>query len=103
MYGISAVRRNGSRSGRIDEVLMGMLARDARGWDMEPTPAPVKEVIDRILNGDAVVAVVPAGDGSLVHGPRAQVRLVEEGPVEEESIAFPEAPGSPRLDELSRY
>lgn len=107
MYGIAAVRwdqraRNPGHR-RIGTVLMGMLARDARRWELEPAPVPVSEVIDRILDGDAVVAVVPAADGTLAHGARAQVRLEQDGPVVEEAIAFPEEAGAPRLDDLPRF
>jgi len=67
MYGITAVRFEASGAPRIHEVLMGLLAPEARGWDLPPAPVPLIEVIDRLLEGDAIVAVREDASGKLVH------------------------------------
>ena len=46
----------------ISEVLMGLLAADGRCWESAPVPVPLVEVVDRLLEGDPIVAV-RAGPG----------------------------------------
>ena len=75
MYGITAVRFEASGAPRIHEVLMGLLAPEARGWDLPPAPVPLIEVIDRLLEGDAIVAVREDASGKLVHSGPAHLQV----------------------------
>ena len=91
MYGITAVRFEASGAPRIHEVLMGLLAPEARGWDLPPAPVPLIEVIDRLLEGDAIVAPAHLQVQDSLHGGW------------EESIAFPEESNAPGLQDLPRF
>jgi hypothetical protein len=104
MYGITAVRFEASGAPRIHEVLMGLLAPEARGWDLPPAPVPLIEVIDRLLEGDAIVAVREDASGKLVHSGRAHLQVQDSlHGGWEESIAFPEESNAPGLQDLPRF
>lgn len=104
MYGITAVRFEPSGAPRIDQVLMGLLAADGSGWDLPPSSVPLVEVIDRLLEGDEIVAVCETPGGKLVHGGPASLQVQDSlHGGWEESIAFPEHAGEPRLHDLPRF
>ena len=119
MYGITAVRFEASGAPRIHEVLMGLLAPEARGWDLPPAPVPPIEVIDRLehivgddvaaefggeLEGDAIVAVREDASGKLVHSGPAHLQVQDSlHGGWEESIAFPEESNAPGLQDLPRF
>ena len=104
MYGITAVRFEPSGASRIDQVLMGLLARDGSGWDLPPASVPLGAVIDRLLEGDEIVAVREESGGKLARsGPAAlQVQDSLHGGWEE-SIAFPDDAMAPGLRDLPRF
>ncbi len=107
MYGITAVRFESSSAPRINEVLMGLLTEDGQNWDLAPAPVPLKEVIDRLLEGDAIVAVREESGGLLVCSAPAslQVQDSQHGGWEE-SIAFEEddaASHAPGLLDLPHF
>ncbi len=107
MYGITAVRFEASGAPRIDEVLMGLLAEDGAGWDIPPAPVPLVEVIDRLLEGDAIVAVREEAGGILTRSSPAELRVQDSlHGGWEESIAFSEddhQSGAPGLSDLPRF
>ena len=91
MYGITAVRFDASGAPRIDEVLMGLLAEDGAGWDLPPARVPLVEVIDRLLEGDAIVAVREEAGGIFKRSAPAELRVQDsQYGGWEESIAFSE-------------
>jgi len=104
MYGITAVRFEPSGAPHIDQVLMGLLSPDGSGWDLPPSAVPLVEVIDRLLEGDEIVAVCQTPGGKLVHGGRAALQVQDSlHGGWEESIAFPEDAGAPGLRDLPRF
>ena len=104
MYGITAVRFEPSGVPRIDQVLMGLLAPGGHGWDMPHATVPLVEVIDRLLEGDQIVAVKEQAGGALIcSGPAAlQVQDSLNGGWEE-SIAFPDDAKAPGLRDLPHF
>ena len=44
-------------SSMVEQIRGRLLAPEARGWDLPPAPVHLIEVIDRLLEGDAIVAV----------------------------------------------
>jgi hypothetical protein len=98
------VRFEASGAPRIDQVLMGLLAPEASGWDMPPAAVPLIEVIDRLLEGDAIVAVREGVDGKLVHSGPAHLQVQDSlHGGWEESIAFPEDSHAPSLRDLPQF
>ena len=104
MYGITAVRFEPSGAPRIDQVMMGLMARDGIGWEMPPTLVPLVEVVDRLLEGDVIVAVREQAGGALVHGAPAALQVQDSlHGGWEESIAFPDDGAAPGLHDLPRF
>lgn len=107
MYGITAVRFDTSGALRIEQVLMGLLAANGATWVLPPAPMPLKEVIDRLLEGDAIVLVREETGGHIKHSAPAalQVQDSQYGGWEE-SIAFAEdeqPSDAPGLCDLPRF
>ncbi|MCB1988791.1 MAG: hypothetical protein R3E55_05310 [Burkholderiaceae bacterium] len=104
MYGISAVRYDARQGPCISEVLMGLLAADGRCWESAPVPVPLVEVVDRLLEGDPIVAVRAGPRGTLVHGAPAclQVQDSRHGGWDE-CISFPEDGNAPALHDLPMF
>lgn len=107
MYGITAVRFDASGAPRIDEVLMGLLAEDGAGWEMAPARVPLVDVIDRLLEGDAIVAVREEAGGILKRSAPAELQVQDSACGGwEESIAFTEDEhhsGAPGLRDLPHF
>ncbi len=104
MYGITAVRFELSGAPRIDQVLMGVLTRDGNGWDMPPAAVPLVEVIDRLLEGDEIVAVREHAGGTLVRSGLAALQVQDSlHGGWEESIAFPEDGQAQNLHDLPHF
>ena len=97
LYGITAVHLEGNQ---VTEVMKGMIAPDLEHWDLLPAATRLVEVVDRLVEGDTVVALFPTERGSLRLGPQVQVDVLPEGT--ETLAAAEERPGL-RLRDLPRY
>lgn len=96
-YGITALRYAGSR---IVEAMMGLIDSSQARWDMRPTPTPVTEVVDRLVEGDTVISLFPDDAGGLEPGPEVKVDVLADST---ETLALePEAPGR-TLHDLPRF
>lgn len=107
MYGITAVRFATSGASRIEQVLMGLLTENRAGWELPPAPIPLKEVIDRLLEGDSIVAVREEPTGHFTCSAPAALQ-VQDSQYDgwEESIAFPpndRASDAPGLGNLPHF
>jgi len=97
LYGITALRYAGSQ---IVEAKMGLIDADHEGWDLRPSPTRVTEVVDRLVEGDTIIAVFPGEKGGLQPGPEVKVDVLAEGT---ETLALAdEAPGR-SLQDLPRF
>lgn len=97
VYAITALRWQGPDE--IEEAMMGLLDVDRMQWDLAPAPTRTTTVIDRLLDGDPVVAFVQDhGHGRL--GPGLQVGLTPAGL---ETLAVGDEPSSTRLQDLPRF
>lgn len=97
IYGITALRYAGSH---VVGAMMGLIDRTRARWDLQPAPARVNEVVDRLVEGDTVIALFPDEQGNLRPGPEVKVQVLPEGT---EALALAEeAPGS-GLGDLPRY
>lgn len=97
IYGITAVRMEG---GSLTEVMMGMIAPSLEHWDLRPAPTRLVEVVDRLVEGDTVVALFPTERGTLRLGTEVKVDVLPEGT--ETLVASEEKPGQ-RLLDLPRF
>ena len=94
-YGISAVRYS---NGQIGELWMGLLEQQGvLRWVARPSPLRLSAVIDRILGGDSVAAVIEQQTGELVAGPAAQIAMQSEF---DETLAFPSNATGPTIEDL---
>lgn len=96
LYGITAVRMEGSQ---VTEVMMGMIDPSLEHWDLRPAPTRLVEVVDRLVEGDTVVALFPSESGRMHLGPEVQVDVLSNGV---ETLAAGDAPGR-RLTDLPRF
>ena len=96
LYGITAVRMEGSH---VTEVMMGMVDPSLEHWDLRPAPTRLVEVVDRLVEGDTIVALFPTERGTLQMGPRVKVDVLPEGT---ETLAAEEDTGR-RLSDLPRF
>ena len=107
MYGITAVRLDASGAPRIDEVLMGRLTEDGAAWHKLPAPVPLVDVIDRLLEGDAIVAIREEAGGVFRRSSRAELQVQDSlHGGWDESIAFSEddqQTDAPSLRNLPRF
>jgi hypothetical protein len=97
LYGITAVRLEDSQ---VAEVMMGMVDPSLEHWDLRPAPTRLVEVVDRLVEGDTVVALFPTERGTLQMGPEVKVDVLPEGT--ETLVAAQEQPGR-RLTDLPRF
>ena len=97
LYGITAVHLEGNQ---VTEVMMGMIAPDLEHWDLRPAATRLVEVVDRLVEGDTVVALFPTERGTLRMGPQVKVDVLPEGT---ESLAAAEERPGLRLSDLPRY
>ena len=97
IYGITGVRYEGTQ---ISEVLMGMLDPSFEHWDLRPAPTRLVEVVDRLVEGDTVIALFPAETGLLHAGPEVKVDVLPEGT---ETLALTEESPGRRLRDLPRF
>jgi hypothetical protein len=97
LYAITAVRL---QDNQVTEVMMGMMDPGLQHWDLRPAPTRLVEVVDRLVEGDTVVALFPTERGTLQLGPEVQVDVLAGGT---ESLALlDERPGR-RLIDLPRF
>jgi len=97
LYGITAVRVEG---GQVSEVMMGMIDPSLEHWDLRPAPTRLVEVVDRLVEGDTVVALFPTERGTLQMGPQVQVDVMAEGT---ETLALEDERPGKRLVDLPRF
>ena len=97
VHAITAVRFDGTQ---ISEVLMGMIDPSFEQWDHRPAPTRLVEVVDRLVEGDTVVALFPTERGTLVLGPQVKVGVLPEGT--ETLVMAVEQPGR-RIADLPRF
>ena len=97
LYGITAVRLEGSQ---VSEVMMGMIDPSLEHWDLRPAPTRLVEVVDRLVEGDTIVALFPTQRGTLRMGPQVKVDVLSEGT---ESLAAAEERPGQRLTDLPRF
>ncbi|MCE3271210.1 MAG: hypothetical protein K0S57_1607 [Ramlibacter sp.] len=97
LYGITAVRLE---DGHVAEVMMGMIDPSLEHWDLRPAPTRLVEVVDRLVEGDHVVALFPTERGTLRMGPEVQVDVLPGGA--ETLAAADDRPGQ-RLLDLPRF
>lgn len=96
-YGITALRYAGSQ---IVEAMMGLIDSTQSRWDLRPTPTHLREVVDRLVEGDTVISLFPDDEGGLQPGPEVKVDVLPEGT---ETLALAEdAPGR-SLRDLPRF
>jgi hypothetical protein len=97
LYGITAVRYAGSQ---VVGAMMGLIDSAHERWDLQPSPARVVEVVDRMVEGDRVISMFPDDEGGLAAGPEVKVDLLPEGT---ETLTLDEdAPGR-SLHDLPRF
>jgi hypothetical protein len=97
LYGITAVRLVGSQ---VTEVMMGMVDPSLEHWDLHPAPTRVAEVVDRLVEGDTIVALYPTERGTLRMGPEMKIDVLPEGV---ETLAPEEDRPGQRLTDLPRF
>jgi hypothetical protein len=97
VYGITAVRLEG---GLVAEAMMGMFDAALERWDLRPAPTRVVEVVDRLVEGDTVIALFPTECGTLHAGPRVTVDVLPEGT---ETLALEQDIAGRRLTDLPRF
>jgi hypothetical protein len=97
LYGITAVRVEG---GQVSEVMMGMIDPSLEHWDLRPAPTRLVEVVDRLVEGDTVVALFTTERGTLQMGPQVQVDVLSEGT---ETLAVEDDRPGRRLLDLPRF
>ncbi len=97
LYGITAVRLEGNQ---VAEVMMGMIDPSLEHWDLRPAPTRLVEVVDRLVEGDTIVALFPTERGTLRMGPEVMVDVLSEGV---ETLAAAEDQPGQRLTDLPRF
>lgn len=97
VYGITAVRYAGSQ---IVAAMMGLVDGALDRWDLGPTPTRVVEVVDRLVEGDTIIALFPDEHGELHRGPQVKVDVLSEGT---EALALAEEAPGRRLHDLPRF
>ena len=97
LYGITAVRLEGNQ---VSEVMMGMIDPSLEHWDLRPAPTRLVEVVDRLVEGDTIVALFPTERGTLKMGPQVKVDVLPEGT---ETLAPAVERAGQRLTDLPRF
>ena len=97
LYGVTAVHYEGEQ---LTEVMMGMLAPSLEHWDHRPAPTRLVEVVDRLVEGDRVVLLIPTERGTLQLGPQVKVDVLPEGT---ETLAVADERIGQRLVDLPRF
>lgn len=96
-YGITALRYAGTQ---VVEAMMGLIDRTQAHWDLRPAPTRVKEVVDRLVEGDTVISMFPDDAGGLEPGPEVKVDVLPEGT---EALALAEERPGRSLVDLPRF
>ncbi len=97
VYGITAVR---CEAGALAEVMMGLIDRSLSHWESRPAPTRLVEVVDRLVEGDAVVTLFPTETGTLRLGAEVKVDVLQGGV---ETLASTDEQPGQRLLDLPRY
>lgn len=98
VYAITALRWQGPEE--IGEAMMGLLDVDHMRWDLAPAPTRCTTVIDRLLDGDKVVAFMPDSSSAADLGPGLQLGLTAGGL---ETLALADERNGTRLQDLPRF
>ena len=75
-YAITAVRFAGAH---VVEAMMGLIDGTRARWDLSPAPTSVTEVVDRMVEGDTVISLLPDEEGRLHPGPEVKVDVLPGG------------------------
>ncbi len=81
--------------------MLGMIDPQSNTWALQPAPARLLEVVDRLLGGDEVRVVVQGDDGTLRCNSLLRVKMLESGAETLETVEAP-APGC-GLQDLPRF
>jgi hypothetical protein len=98
VYGVTAVRY---RHDEIEQLMLGLIDPDTNSWALQPSPARLIDVVDRLLGGDQVKIVMPGSDGRLLPGPTLRVKMLDSGAETLETVDDA-APGR-TLQDLPRF
>lgn len=96
-YAITALRYTGPQ---ITEAMMGLIDGATERWDMFPAPTRLTEVVDRLVEGDTIVALFPQADGRLQGGSEILVDVLAEGT---ETLALADESPGRRIADLPRF
>jgi len=96
-YGITALRYAGAQ---IVEAMMGLIDSTQADWELQPSPARLTEVVDRLVEGDTVISMFPDDAGGLEPGPEVKVDVLSEGT---ETLALAEEAPGRSLRDLPRF
>lgn len=96
-YGITALRYAGTN---VVGAMMGLFDISRRKWDLNPTPARLTEVVDRMVEGDIVISMFPDDAGGLEPGPEIKVDVLAEGT---ETLALDDEGAGRSLLDLPRF
>lgn len=97
LYGITALRYANTQ---IVEAMMGLIDASRARWDMRPSPTPLNEVVDRLVEGDTVITLFPDESGELRPGPQVMVDVLADST---ETLALAEEAQGRQLDDLPRF
>jgi hypothetical protein len=97
VYAITALRYDGAQ---ISDAMMGLVDPSLERWDLPPAPTRLVEVVDRLVEGDTIVALFRDEQGRLRMGPQVKVDVLPEGT---ETLALAEEMPGRRLTDLPRF
>lgn len=96
-YAITALRYAGPQ---ITEAMMGLIDGSRDSWDMVPAPTRLTEVVDRLVEGDTIIALFPLAGGGLHRGPEVKVDVLAEGT---ETLALDDGWPGRQIADLPRF
>lgn len=97
VYGITALRYEGSQ---LCAVMMGMFDPELERWELRPAPTRLVEVVDRLVEGDTVIALFPNERGTLTAGPEMKVDVLASGA---ETLALAQEGPGRRMADMRRF
>jgi hypothetical protein len=96
-YAITALRYAGPN---IVGAMMGLFDRGLGRWDMNPAPARLNDVVDKLVEGDTVIALFADGKGDALGAPEIKVDILDEVT---ETLALDDEFSGRGLDDLPRF
>ena len=96
-YAITALRWEASQ---IVEAMVGLIDPLEAHWDVAPAPARLSDVVDKLVEGDTVVAMFPDARGQWQIGPEVKVGVLPGGA---ETLALDDDVRGMRLDDLPQF